>query len=250
MVISLFDEMKCIHRHVECEEDVNRELYELFNSAKSLYQTEVVEHHMKPDVFMDLFISSHQYINCNRACCKNSHEMNLKIIRKLFEEPADESLLNQKLTKDDFLQLVHSRLTSSCPVSDVKHSYLTLDSCFSDIQLEHLAKIALQNNLFQLDEQDDVLKVLSFLFEHKPYTLVHVNHVRNMAILFDALSENKMISGRWQSIIESRGTVLSHHTGKPLTSSSFSSALSKVRKIPTAAYYSIREAVKKMLSLE
>lgn len=40
------------------------------------------------DRYVDDFINSHRYINCNSAICRNCHEMNIHIVKGLLNECA------------------------------------------------------------------------------------------------------------------------------------------------------------------
>ena len=48
----------------ECTEDFYRELYELFEIARSWY-LQAEKNHMKTEYFIELFERSHQYIDCD-----------------------------------------------------------------------------------------------------------------------------------------------------------------------------------------
>lgn len=78
--------MKGVHNHVESNEDVENELYELFLEARDSYLSEVVRKLVRLDYFIDLFLSSHYYIDCEHAKCRNVHRRNLTLIRQLFTD--------------------------------------------------------------------------------------------------------------------------------------------------------------------
>lgn len=81
-----FEQMKGVHNHVESNEDVENEFYELFLEARDSYLSEVVRKQVRLDYFIDLFLSSHYYIDCEHAKCRNAHRRNLTLIRQLFTD--------------------------------------------------------------------------------------------------------------------------------------------------------------------
>ncbi len=90
-----FEESKRVHKHVECTEDFYRELYELFEIARSWY-LQAEKNHMKTEYFIELFERSHQYIDCDCARCKNSRQMAIGIIGTLFRDSKCVSIIKKK----------------------------------------------------------------------------------------------------------------------------------------------------------
>lgn len=75
---------------------------------------------------------------------------------------------------------------------------------------------------------------------------IQVNNIRLLAILFDALLENRFIQLNWQSIL-SKGHFLRSKDGKRFVSaSSLSSALSAAKNNMTSAAYNIRETIERL----
>ena len=81
--------------NVECTEDFYRELYELFEIARSWY-LQAEKNHMKTEYFIELFERSHQYIDCDCARCKNSRQMAIGIIGTLFRDSKCVSIIKKK----------------------------------------------------------------------------------------------------------------------------------------------------------
>lgn len=207
---------------------------------------------MKIDWFVSLFISSHQHISCNRTCCKNAHEMNLKIITLLFTDCLQQTrqvILCSDCTEEKFQMLVQYVQTNRHTPIVKKPSLLTLNACFTRAQMEMLTQITKHNNLFATSEDDDLTVILQSILDCDTSTKVQVNSIKNTAVLFDALATNKLVCSHWQSVLEKSAILLSPNTGQALTSSSFSSSLSKQRKSPDAAYYSIKASVQKILTI-
>lgn len=101
-----FEESKRVHKHVECTEDFYRELYELFEIARSWY-LQAEKNHMKTEYFIELFERSHQYIDCDCARCKNSRQMAIGIIGTLFRDSKCVSIIKKK-------KIIPSRNLLSC----------------------------------------------------------------------------------------------------------------------------------------
>jgi hypothetical protein len=60
-----------------------------------------------------------------------------------------------------------------------------------------------------------------------------VENIRSVAILFDTLLENGMIDWKWKAAMANGGHLLSKKTGKPISATTLSSALSEIKKRPT-----------------
>ena len=85
---SLFFEEKQHLTHLATEQDVAEELFELLLEARELYLQDVILNGKRYDRYVDDFINSHRYINCNSAICRNCHEMNIHIVKGLLNECA------------------------------------------------------------------------------------------------------------------------------------------------------------------
>lgn len=254
MVISLFEEKNCAHRNVECKEDVGSELYGLFLSARSSYLKEVVEHHMKPECFIEMFVQSHYHIDCDIALCLNSHKMNLSIIKGIFSDERMVVAIAQKeeFTRLDFEELLHSYLTEDNTTRPESKRHLDFGCDFSLKQLDILSGIVCRYDLFQVSDSCDIHALLRSLFECKQGIGIEVSNIRNVVILFDALLDCRLINYNWQSVIEKGRLLKNVRTNKYLTVSSLSSSLSKAKRggNATATQYSIRQAVLEMLKTD
>lgn len=77
---SFFEEKQHL-THFATEQDVAEELFELLLEARELYLQDVILNGKRYDRYVDDFINSHRYINCNSAICRNCHEMNIHIVK-------------------------------------------------------------------------------------------------------------------------------------------------------------------------
>lgn len=253
MVISLFEEMNCTHRHVECKEDVDRELFELFLSAKDLYLKEVVGNKMRPERFIEMFVHSHYYIDCSLARCRNSHQMNLGIIKHLFTDEHSVAVILQKIdyTKHDFNDLLQMCLTMSESYKTRKTDRLSFGCDLTERQLEVLEGIVRKFDIFQIPSDESLTDILRSLFDCKVNVGIKVNSIRNAVVMFDAMLECRLINHNWQSVIENGRMLVNIKTGKYLTVSSLSSSLCKAKRDNmTATQYNIRHAVSELLKLD
>lgn len=61
-------------------------MFELLLEARELYLQDVILNGKRYDRYVDDFINSHRYINCNSAICRNCHEMNIHIVKGLLNK--------------------------------------------------------------------------------------------------------------------------------------------------------------------
>lgn len=216
------------------------ELFSLFMSARDLYIKEVVENHMKPSCFIEMYCDSRKYIDCRKVRCRNVHQMNLGIVRRIFtnnSSPNDAMLLKTDFGEEDFRQILDNLLIESIPPSKEEPS-LSFGCNFSEEQMTRITALADKCHLFCVYDTDELQKSLVSLFECKNGFRMEVNNIRMVAIFFDAFLCNNMICYGWQKIIASGGFLISHKTGQPISASSLSSALCKARahKSPIGNY--------------
>lgn len=60
-------------------------MFELLLEARELYLQDVILNGKRYDRYVDDFINSHRYINCNSAICRNCHEMNIQSPEKFYD---------------------------------------------------------------------------------------------------------------------------------------------------------------------
>ena len=82
MALSLFGGKKHLH-HFVAEQDVAKELFALLVEAKTMYLRDVVTGNKQYYRYVEDFVNSHRYIDCDHAVCRNCHEMNIHIIKGL-----------------------------------------------------------------------------------------------------------------------------------------------------------------------
>lgn len=72
--------------HFVTVEDVANELCTLLQEAQKVYLQEVLESSKQYSRYVDDFVNSHRYIECDNVACRNCHEMNIHIVKILLTE--------------------------------------------------------------------------------------------------------------------------------------------------------------------
>lgn len=75
--------------HILAEQDVAEEFFALLSKAREHSLQDVVAEGKRYDRYMDDFVNSHRYIDCDHAVCRNCHEMNINIIKRVLSECAN-----------------------------------------------------------------------------------------------------------------------------------------------------------------
>lgn len=77
------------HRHITAEQDVRNELFALLASARKTYLRDVIDSGKLYHRFVDDFINSHRYIDCDNVVCRNCHEMIIHVVRGILYDYQD-----------------------------------------------------------------------------------------------------------------------------------------------------------------
>ena len=99
MALSLFGGKKHLH-HFVAEQDVAKELFALLVEAKTMYLRDVVTGNKQYYRYVEDFVNSHRYIDCDHAVCRNCHEMNIHIVKGLLNDCSH--LIRAFFTEADF----------------------------------------------------------------------------------------------------------------------------------------------------
>lgn len=84
-VVSFFKERRHLH-HFATEQDVAEEFFKLLSNTREFYLQDVIADGKRYDRYVDDFVNSHQYIDCENAICRNCHEMNICIAKGLLTD--------------------------------------------------------------------------------------------------------------------------------------------------------------------
>ena len=205
--------------------------------------------------YVDDFINSHRYINCNNAVCRNCHEMNIYIVRGLLTECAH--LIQPLFAASDFslekcMELRRWYDSSEPLPTPIIHRTgkvadappLSFGCNFTQEQMTGVVSCANTYHLFCVSTLR--IEDMEALFSCKEGFHIRVDNLRHVAIFFDALLENSFIQSRWQSVLD-KGRFLQSKDGTQfITASNLSSALSAVRKNMTSVAYGIKRVIKEL----
>lgn len=205
--------------------------------------------------YVDDFVNSHRYINCDSAVCWNCHEMNIHIVKGLLTECSH--LIQLLFTASDFsfeecmeLRRQYDR-SEPLPIPVVHRTDKVTDApplsfgCnFTQEQMIGIVSCANIYHLFCVSML--CVEDMEALFSCKEGFYIRVNNLRHVVILFDALLENSLIQSRWQSVLDKGRFLQSKDGTRFITASNLSSALSAVRKNMTSVSYGIKRVIKEL----
>lgn len=237
--------------HFATEHDVAEELFALLSEARVIYLQDVVADGKRYDRYVDDFVNSRRYINCNDAVCRNCHEMNIHIVKGLLHDRA--GLVRKFFTADTFsfedcmrLKWRYNFYESSSPGSPgadnpTRVPPLSFGCNFSREQMKGIVACATAFHLFCVSTL--CIEDMEALFSCREDFSIRVNNVRHVAVMFDALLENRLIEPYWQSVLDKGRFLVSKDGRSYVSSSSLSTALSVARIKKTAAANGIRKAI-------
>lgn len=240
------------HRHITAEQDVRNELFALLASARKTYLRDVIDSGKLYHRFVDDFINSHRYIDCDNVVCRNCHEMIIHVVRGILYDYQDyvrQIFSAGAFSLDDCMELKRRYDTSE--INSPAFAYdadpmatatsLSFECNFSKEQMAGIVSCANTYHLFYVPTVR--MEDMEVLFACKEGFRIRVNNIRHVAVLFDALLERSYIQVHWQSVLE-RGRFLVSKDGKRfVTASSLSTALSAARIRPTSVVYAIRTMI-------
>ena len=229
------------------------ELFALLTEAKTVYLHDVVLGGKQYNRYVDDFVNGHRYIDCDHAACRNSHEMNIYIVKGLLTECA--SSVQPCFAAPDFtfnecmkLKRMYDTSESLSPLGPPRINRpaalsLSFGCNFTPEQMKSIVACA---NTYHLFCSPVTIDDMESLFSCKIGFCLRVNSVRRVAILFDALLENSFIQPYWQSVLE-RGRFLQSKDGSHfISATSISTTLSLVRNKMTSTAYNIRKFVSQL----
>ena len=230
-------------------------MYQLVLNAENFYRKEVVTGKKRYGRFVEDFINRNTYIDCERACCKNVHAMNLNILHGLLSEGHvlfEQFAISGELSFDTFERMMQIYdADTPPPVSTAvtrQEEPLSFGCTFTEKQIVHIANCARENCLFLVSEltANDVKDLL----DCKPGFQIHVANIRKLAYLFDCLLELCLINSDWKSVLGKGKYLLSPKDSKPISASSLSSSLSAFKKSESADKKKIRIAINELSNVE
>ena len=160
------------HRHITAEQDVWNGLFALLASAREAYLRDVVDSGKLYRRFVDDFINSHRYIDCDNVVCRNCHEMIIHIVRGILHDYQDcvrEKFATESFSLDDCMEL--KRMYDTSEINSPAFAYdadpmataasLSFECNFSKEQIEEAQKYckieAFQPQYSLADRKDEKL---------------------------------------------------------------------------------------------
>lgn len=131
-------------------------------------------------------------------------------------------------------------------VSETKRP-LSFDCHLTKEQMVRIAHCANTNHLFCVSEVS--IDDMQSLLECKSNFSLKVENARNVAVLFNALLEGNLIGWNWKKAMENGGHLLSRKTGKPISATTLSSALSDIKRKPTPTSKRIEDEIRVITTL-
>ena len=257
-VISLFEKWQMQHEHFCSEKDAQTEFWILLLSAREMFwRNERTSGRKSHKRLVEEFADSHKHVNCDSHRCRNVHGRNYNAVRRLLVERPD---LAQQLfhcrtfTLGDSVKMKNVFDTTDAPppnkthvadVSGMKRP-LSFGCHLTYEQMVRIADCANTSHLFCV--QEVCVEDMRLLLECKQGFQITVENIRNVAVMFDTMVEHKLIGWNWKTVMSS-GKYLLSKTGKPISASSLSSALSEIKKHPTAMSRSIVQAIRRIAVL-
>lgn len=229
--------------------DPDKNLRALFTEAYSRYRKEVIGSGKSYDRYADDFISDHRYNIASSVQEGNSKYTNTMRIDTLLRQRKDlveKYFSSTVFGPTDFVAMLNDfnrGAMPSVPASAAKSLNFGCD--LSAAQVQAIASIANDLNIFK---QGVSAEDMANLFSPSPNTRLISANNRRLAILFDALSHESLISGDWQKVIAATSVILSS-VNTPLTQSKLSSALNEAKEEKTAAFTTIRKRVHEVAEL-
>lgn len=226
----------------------------MLSAARELYLQNVIADGKRYDRYVDDFVNSHRYIDCEHAVCRNCREMNIHIVKGLLNDCSD--LVKSLFTAAPFsfeecMELKRRYDTSeSVPITG-KHRAdepicdppLSFGCNFTREQMAGIVSCANTYHLFSIFTR---IEDMEALFACKEGFHIRVNNLRRVVVLFDALLENSLIQSRWQAVLDKGRFLQSKDGTRFVSASSLSSALSAVRNDPTSVAIGIRQAIRRL----
>lgn len=213
----------------------------LYQTAHELYQYEVIREHKLYNRYVNDFLNSHLYTDYVDAARMNEHKKNFHIMEELLtirKDLVQRYFITEKICISDYL-IMHQEFntTQQPPHSDVSSTSCSLpvaspykpdfQCCFNSKQIELIAYAANEAHLFSTEVSEAEIKALfTCCLEHPLKSACN----RRVAFFFDTLCEHKLISVRWQHVIDSNRLILSSAKDAFLNSSKLSTALNEAKQ--------------------
>lgn len=213
-------------------------LYNLFQAAYKQYVAEVISSGKLYQRYAEDFLNGHTHSVCQCFHGKNEYGKNLGVIRGIllnYKETVEKQWNKGLFDKEHFMAVKHLYDTDvflpldiSRPAVRGNYGIQTTFECYLTMeQMDLIAECANEAHLFygRVTKED-----MYALLHCKAGFHLYASRINRIAKLFDCLNYHKLVCRKWQAVLSSNKLILSAKTGKPVSSSSFSSALTKLNK--------------------
>lgn len=198
------------------------------------------------------------YTDCMDAAGMNEHKKNFHIMEELLiirKDLVQKYFIKEKMCNSDYL-IMHqefntTQLSSNSEISITSTSLqvpisskLNFQCYFNSTQIRLITYSVNETHLFTHDVSEAEVKALfACCLEHPLKSVCN----RRVAFFFDALCEQKLISTRWQHVIDKNRLILSS-SGKSvlLNSSKLSTALNEAKQNGGCVYRTIELRVQEI----
>ena len=236
------------------------ELWMFYKTAHELYQSEVIGYGKLYNRYVTDFLNSHTYTDRVDAAGMNEHKKNFHIMEELLtirKDLVNKYFAKKKLCESDY-SIMHHEFNTTPPsfnsnisiVSDslpaTIRSKLDFQCYFNSAQISFITCSMNEAHLFFPDVSEAEVKALfACCLEHPLKSACN----RRVAFFFDALCEHKLITTRWQHVIDKNGLILSSVKNVLLNSSKLSTALNEAKQNGGCVYRTIELNVKEIAEL-
>lgn len=228
-----------------------------YKTAHELYHSEVIGDGKLYHRYVNDFLNSHTYTDRIDAAGMNEHKKNFHIMEELLTVRKDlvqKYFTKENLTISDFFamhqefnttqQSVHPWKpigSASFPVSIT--SKPDFQCVFNSEQIRLITHSTNEAHLFTSDvSETEVEALFACCLEHPLKSACN----RRVAFFFDAMCKYKIISTRWQHVIDKNGLILSSAKNVLLNSSKLSSALNEAKQNGGCVYRTIELRVQRI----
>lgn len=213
----------------------------LYQTAYELYQSEVIREHKLYNRYVNDFLNSHAYTAREDVAGKNEHNKNFYIMKELLTNRIDLVQMyfaREKLCNSDY-SIMHQEFNTTQQPSNSKVSLgpislpdsfiskLDFQCYFNSLQISLITHSVNEVHLFVSDVSEAEIKALFTCCLENP--LKSANN-RKVAFFFDALCEYKLITSRWQHVVDKNGLILSSVQNTFLNSNKLSTALNEAKQ--------------------
>ena len=222
----------------------------LYKAAHELYQFEVIGYGKLYNRYVSDFLNSHTYTDRVDAAGMNEHKKNFHIMEELLTIRKDlvhRYFAKEKLCDSDY-SIMHQEFNTTLAPSNSEISIVSdslpvalttkpdFQCYFNSIQIRLLIHSINEVHLFFSDVTEVEVKALfACCLEYPLKSACN----RKVAFFFDALCKYKLISTRWQNVIEKNRLILSSAKNIFLNSSKLSTALNEAKQNGGCAYRTI-----------